>query len=316
MHKKEARAILICGFLGSGKTTLLREILSWKKDLRDTAVIVNEFGDVGIDGELLKDRGSNVIELTSGCICCTIQVDLRNTLIQLFDKYQPSWLLIEATGLADPVSIIPVFSNLDMKERVSLFKVITVLDAEYWKCRDIFGPLFESQLGHADTILVNKVDLLSQEEVPSLLESISNAYPSKQIIPTVYAKVDPDLIFLPSSRVQTFPSDVFPIISRDHYHDTHTLMEAISFKGYTSFVFTDEVRFNFECLKNTIFNFPLNIFRIKGWFVSDSGTFFINIAGGKGILEKVQDEVPNKIVFIGWNMDSSFIQKKLNGCII
>ncbi|MFN3535212.1 MAG: CobW family GTP-binding protein, partial [Desulfatiglandales bacterium] len=298
MREKQGRAILISGFLGSGKTTLLREILSWKEDLRDVAVIVNEFGDVGIDGDLLKDMGSNVVELTSGCICCTVQADLRSTLLELFELYHPSWLLIEATGLADPANIIALFSNGYLRERVALFKVITVLDAEYWEGRDIFGPLFENQLKAADTIILNKVDLVPHERVPVILQSIYHAFPSKQVIPTVFAKVDPDVIFLPPSTEMRVTKDIFPILSHDHHHhDADTLPKAFSFQGYTSFSYTSEVRFRLECIKQILLNFPLNIFRIKGWFVSDEGTFFVNLAGGKGIFEKVPGKFPNKIVF-------------------
>ena len=77
---EKAVVILLAGFLGSGKTTLLKQILSWETDLSDTVVVVNEFGDVGIDGALLKNSGSEIVELTSGCICCTLTADLRQSL--------------------------------------------------------------------------------------------------------------------------------------------------------------------------------------------------------------------------------------------
>jgi G3E family GTPase len=101
-HK--ADILLLAGFLGAGKTTLLKRILSWETDLSDTVVLVNEFGDIGIDGALLKDSGSDVIELTSGCICCTLSADLHQSLTRLWERFKPRRILIEASGVADPKS--------------------------------------------------------------------------------------------------------------------------------------------------------------------------------------------------------------------
>ena len=91
---------LLSGFLGAGKTTLLRRIISWETELSDTVVLVNEFGAVGIDGALLKNSGSSVIELTSGCICCTLSADLKQSLTNIQDRFHPRRILIESSGVA------------------------------------------------------------------------------------------------------------------------------------------------------------------------------------------------------------------------
>ncbi|MGD9228091.1 MAG: GTP-binding protein, partial [Desulfobacterales bacterium] len=88
-RNKTAEAVLLSGFLGSGKTTLLKRMLSWEDNLSETVVVVNEFGDVGVDGALLKDSGSDVVELTSGCICCSLQIDLKQTLTQIRERFRP-----------------------------------------------------------------------------------------------------------------------------------------------------------------------------------------------------------------------------------
>ena len=108
---EKARILLLAGFLGSGKTTLLKRILSWEADLSDSVVLVNEFGDVGIDGALLKDSGSDVVELTSGCICCTLSADLKLSLEDIWKRFQPKRIFIESSGVADPASIVQVLQE-------------------------------------------------------------------------------------------------------------------------------------------------------------------------------------------------------------
>jgi G3E family GTPase len=109
--KPMSDVLLITGFLGAGKTTLLKRILSWETDLSDTVVLVNEFGEVGVDGDLLKDAGSDVVELTSGCICCSLTVDLKQSLSRISEQYHPRRIIIEASGVADPGAIIPLLRD-------------------------------------------------------------------------------------------------------------------------------------------------------------------------------------------------------------
>jgi len=314
-----ARAVLICGFLGSGKTTLLKEILSWKEELTNVAIIVNEFGEVGIDGALLSQQGANVVELTSGCICCSIQGDLKTTILDISERYSPNWLLVEATGLADPAGILPLFQAPEVSSGIILHKSITVMDVEYWEGREVFGPLFDNQLKLADLILLNKVDLVPKERVPGILKEVMERFPAAQIVPTVYAKVDPDLIFLPSARnVIHAHNGEFPMVSHGHHHHPHHRhlepQESFSFQGYTSYVFEEECVLGLQCLKILIKTLPLHVFRIKGWISTDEGPFFINLAGGKGTWDHLSEPKKNKLAFIGWDIDKHALREKIEAC--
>ena len=102
--------------MGADKTTLLKRILSWEANLSETVVLVNEFGDIGIDGALLKDSGSDVIELTSGCICCTLSSDLHQSLTRIWNRFKPRRILIESSGVADPKSIAPVLKEQGLSQ--------------------------------------------------------------------------------------------------------------------------------------------------------------------------------------------------------
>ena len=134
--------VLIAGFLGAGKTTLLKNILQWPGDLSKTAVLVNEFGKIGIDGELLDGFDTPVVELTNGCICCTLKGDLLKSVKEILDGFHPGRLFIEATGVADPFEILGLLDTPQIKKRLGEIKVITVLNADLWEGREYFGPLF------------------------------------------------------------------------------------------------------------------------------------------------------------------------------
>ena len=126
---------VITGFLGSGKTTLLSALLK-KEEMKNVAVIINEFGEVGLDHALVEHSDENIVELQNGCICCTIQGDLLKTMLNLIDKMSQGDIsyfdkvIIETTGLADPVPIIhTLISSMDWQRIYTLDGVITVVDA-------------------------------------------------------------------------------------------------------------------------------------------------------------------------------------------
>lgn len=318
---KKTNVIVIGGFLGAGKTTLLKEIISWKDDLSDVAIIVNEFGEVGIDGGLLGDRTSNIVELSTGCICCSMQGDLKRALLELKNKFSPAWLLIEATGLADPQGILEVLSSVDLRD-VEVFKTITVLDAEYWENREIFGPLFDKQIRSADLLLLNKVDLIDQKRVPQIIFEISSQYSDIQVIPTTYAKVDPETIFLAvEHKARPSLATNFPLafwdtkgLSEKDQLSNHHLHGIYSHEGYSSYVFLEPFSVRYDCLVKFIKSLPLNVFRIKGWINTDKGQYLLNLVAGKGSVEPSCKGNKNSLVFIGWDMDNALIQEGILAC--
>ncbi len=192
---KRVQIILLSGFLGSGKTTLLKHIMSLDTDMSDVVIIMNEVGAVGIDGMLISNLGSEVIELTSGCICCSMSDDLQESIEDILQRYGPRYIVIEATGVADPQSVANILAMSNLKDRVVLDKVITVMDAECWEVRDVFGTLFYRQLKQADTIIFNKIDLLPKDDVSRSLNEIHNELPGAQVIPAVNCQVEPEILW-------------------------------------------------------------------------------------------------------------------------
>ena len=192
---------VITGFLGSGKTTLLSSILK-KKEMQKTAVIINEFGKIGLDHALIEHTDENIVELPSGCICCTIQGDLNKTLIDLFDKMMNrkvssfNRILIETTGLANPVPIIhTLMSSIELIRIYSLDGVITVVDSiNGEKTLDLHEESLK-QLALAEKIILSKTDIVDKDEINSLIYRIKEINPVSQIVFSKFGNIPLEEIF-------------------------------------------------------------------------------------------------------------------------
>src|SRR5919197_3397193 len=160
---------VLTGFLGSGKTTLLNRILT-EQHGQKIAVIENEYGELGIDNDLVIDADEEIFEMNNGCICCTVRGDLIRILGQLMRrKDRFDHVLIETTGLADPGPVIQTFFVDDeMQEHLSLDGVVTLVDAKHLALHLEDAPEAREQLAFADVIVLNKVDLVSADELDAL----------------------------------------------------------------------------------------------------------------------------------------------------
>ncbi|MBT5939762.1 MAG: cobalamin biosynthesis protein CobW [Rhodospirillaceae bacterium] len=214
---------VITGFLGAGKTSLIRHMLE-NADGRKLALIINEFGDLGIDGDILKGCGDetcsedDVLELTNGCICCTVADDFIPTLETLLDREdRPDHIVIETSGLALPKPLVKAFQWPEVRSRTTVDGVITVVDGPAVKSGlfaddpelikkqreadptlDHDNPLeevFGDQLACADMVIVSKSDMLEASELNSVLDLINEeARTSVEAIPAIHGRLDPGVI--------------------------------------------------------------------------------------------------------------------------
>jgi G3E family GTPase len=175
--------LCIAGFLGSGKTTILLEMArALAEEGASLAVIENEIGEVGIDGGYVREQGLPVRELFGGCICCTLQVGLVETLVSVRDSYDPDWVIIEPTGLAAPGDILGLV--VDHVPDLDLVRVLTIVDAPRWPMLlEVIEPLVSSQLQSADVVAVNKVDEVDGEALAAVLESVRSLAGDATILP-------------------------------------------------------------------------------------------------------------------------------------
>lgn len=305
---EKAVVILLAGFLGSGKTTLLKQILSWETDLSGTIVIVNEFGDVGIDGSLLKDSGSDVVEMTSGCICCTLTADLRQSLDRIRKEFQPLRILIESSGVADPTSISSVLAGPGLREWLTLEKIITVLDADFWRAREVFGPLFFNQLEMAHLILLNKIDLLDKDQIPAFLKEIHEVISDSQVVPTIHCRVDPETLWA-KPKAKNF--EIRPI----DFFQAGQGQESVVASSYVSFSFQTSQYLNEARFKQFINELPFELFRMKGSVCFPDRTVMVNFVGGRSGWSSWADDAKTQLAFIGWDVSREDLLQKLEGCV-
>src|SRR6187549_2609054 len=157
---------VLTGYLGAGKTTLLNRILTEDHGKR-YAVIVNEFGEVGIDNDLVASADEEVFEMNNGCVCCTVRGDLIRILNGLMKrKGRFDAVIVETTGLADPAPVAQTFFvDQDVSDAARLDAVVTVADAKWLSDRLKDAPEAKNQIAFADVIVLNKIDLVSEDEL-------------------------------------------------------------------------------------------------------------------------------------------------------
>jgi G3E family GTPase len=318
----KTKVFIITGFLGSGKTTLVKRILNGSSDLSKTIVLVNEFGKVGIDGALIKNTATaDIVELTSGCICCSLKIDLIETLERLSRQYAPERLVIEATGVADPLAISDALNYKTLQSHFQLEKIITVVDGDFWEARDAFGTVFKSQIRYADLLLLNKIDTLEKSDIPVILKEIREESEKGLVIPSLHCNIDPGIIWSGSEQKETSRvKDVFlkpydpekDLYSPLNGEGINTAKEA----GFISFVFQTTMPLDKESFMAFLCDVPLELFRIKGPVRFAQNTQMLNFVGGKSDWQEWPDTVHTCLAFIGWNVVEDLILEKINQCML
>ena len=212
MSKKLLPVTIISGFLGSGKTTLLNHILKNQVGLK-TAVLVNEFGEIGIDNDLIIEGSEDMIELNNGCICCSINGELLNTVSKVLERSEKiDFLIVETTGLADPLPVAMTFAAGDLREKVRLDSIITVIDGENFDFEINNTSVSYSQILYGDILLLNKCDLVNEGQLKKVEKFINNIKKEPRILRSTNSEVGLQTIM----SVGLFETDTFQFLSLIH----------------------------------------------------------------------------------------------------
>ena len=194
---------ILTGFLGAGKTTLLNHILTNQQGLK-TAVLVNEFGEIGIDNDLVVATGDDMVELSNGCICCTINGELLEAVYRILERPEKvDYLVVETTGLADPLPVAMTFLGSDLRDLTRLDSIITLVDAENFGPEILEGEVARSQVVYSDMILLNKCDLVDEARLAAVEAELLAIKPEARILRSVKGEVPLPLLL----SVGLFESD-------------------------------------------------------------------------------------------------------------
>jgi G3E family GTPase len=303
---------IIAGFLGSGKTTLLNHILSNQHGVK-TGVIVNEIGDIGIDAELIVAADQDMIELNNGCICCSLNNDLADAVARLLQrKVEIDHLVVESTGLADPLPIVLTFMRPELRDRVRVDSIVAIADAGNFSLDRFASKASENQLRYADTILLNKFDLVTADRLTAIERTIRRIKPKARIVRTAYCQVPLPLLL----SVGRFQSDRYV---RDMHEDNADHDQAhLSEDGFEAFSIRIGRPIVAERLQRFLEDLTPNIFRGKGvlWIEGSDKRFVFHLVGERFTL----DEFPgtgsfeNRLVLIGQNLDRDWLRDRLEAC--
>lgn len=307
---------IITGFLGSGKTTLLNHILDNKEGLK-VAVLVNEFGDINIDSQLLVSIDEDMVELSNGCICCTINDSLIETVYQVLEKEIPvDYLIIETTGLADPLPIILTFLATELKYLTRLDSIITLVDSETFTADHFDSNIALSQIRYGDVVILNKIDRVSSKKLDDLEKFIRREKEGIRLLKSSYGQVPLGLLL----DLGLTKEELYKVQLRDFQKNRPISSDNQSTEDFNFVSFVSDKPFNLDKFEPFLTEkMPINVFRAKGiiWFQQSDLKHIFQLSGLRYDLQAVEwDTSPqNQLVFIGRNLNKEEILTQLNECL-
>jgi G3E family GTPase len=346
---------ILSGFLGAGKTTLLNHILTNQQGLR-TAVLVNEFGEIGIDNDLVVRTSEAMVELSNGCVCCTINGELLDAVYRILERPDPlDYLVVETTGLADPLPVAMTFLGSDLRDLTRLDSIITLVDAENFDDELLEGEVARAQVLYGDLLLLNKCDLVDASRLEALEAKLRGIKSDARILRSVRGEVPLALLLSVglfesdkvAARQESAAASSHDHSAHDHAAHDHSACdhdhgvcaheghghqgghahqasshgaEAHAIEGFTSLSFTSEGPFSLRKFQTFLdHQLPAGVYRAKGilWFNESERRHVFHLAGKRFSIDDTDWSGPrkNQLVLIGRDLNHAELRRQLQACV-
>ena len=302
MSVKKTKVHLISGFLGTGKTTALKSLMAQKNPDEKWVIIVNEFGEIGIDGAVLSDNGIPVAEIAGGCLCCVAGPQMSNTVTKMLRDVAPDRLMIEASGLAHAASVIDELKTPPLDQSLEIGAVFTVVDPRQFVSPDYAQQaLYKDQIGVCDVLVASKTDLCSPEVLAEFREKAATLFPPKALV----AEVD-------NAQMNIEWLDI-PVVEKSRYRLKTLPDNTMGFQSQ-GFTFAAGQDFDGERLTNFFNDLPKmteGLVRAKGVFQVLGTWVWLNWVDGQWGANQVSWRRDSRFELIAKSFDADLIEKKL-----
>ncbi len=289
------KIIIVAGFLGSGKTTFINKIVKERPD--DYMIIENEYAQVNIDADLLKTDKKNIFEMTDGCICCTRNVDLGDSVVTISNTYNPNYLIIEPTGVAGLSTVLSSIKKVEY-ERIQIQSVVTLVDVnsfiDYMKNDE---PFFKDQLENANIVLLTKTDKFSEDMLRGIKEAILEVNPKAKC----FAQTNFDIgkIFEVNEDIDILKSDTEEMVGEEADLDQLTLI-GIEEKNI------DRLGQKIYLILRGTFG---EVIRAKGLLPVNKQWTRLDIVAKTYSVETIEEQEESKLVIIGRNLNKKYLKQ-------
>ena len=306
MSVKKTKVHLISGFLGTGKTTALKSLMAQKNPDEKWVIIVNEFGEIGIDGAVLSDNGIPVAEIAGGCLCCVAGPQMSNTVAKMLRDVAPDRLMIEASGLAHAASVIDELKTPPLDQSLEIGAVFTVVDPRQFVSPDYAQQaLYKDQIGVCDVLVASKTDLCGPEVLAEFREKAAKLFPPKALV----AEVD-------NAQMNIEWLDI-PVVEKSRYRLKTLPDNTMGFQSQ-GFTFAAGQDFDGERLTNFFNDLPKmteGLVRAKGVFQVLGTWVWLNWVDGHWGANQVSWRRDSRFELIAKAFDADAIEARLQAAL-
>lgn len=292
---------LVSGFLGAGKTSLIKKFLENMGEEK-LIIIENEFGEVAIDGDLIKKDGFNVFELKSGCICCMMKKDFEDSLEKVIEEYSPERIIIEPTGISSLSQVLDILEKDNFKNKIHIKSTITVVDGtSYLEEKDVLGEFYMDQIKNAETLIVSKTQMVDKKTIEEIEKSLREYNKKAYIITEPWEQFNKEYI------VDLFNEDLLEYTGREPIEVTISTEDGFESLGIKTNKVFEQSGIN-DIIQKLFSKEYGHIIRVKGFLKGKKQDFEVNCTKEVHNIEEINDKQDIKLCIIGQGLNREEIK--------